>query len=445
MGERGRPERIGKYRIDSVLGEGAMGVVYRAHDPGIDRAVAIKTVHTHLISAEERESWLDRFAREAKAAGRCMHPNLVTVFDYLIERETPYLVMEFVDAETLGDRLARGPLPSIAEIDALMAQILAGLGAIHGAGIVHRDVKPANIMLLPDGRVKIADFGVARVESLGATMGGMIGTPSYMSPEQFRGAPVDARSDIFACGVILFELLTGQKPYASRNLGELSQLVMQGAHRLPCELSPDLNEGIDAVVAQALAAEPDARFQTTAEFAAALTAELNSPDARALNETGERTVLVPPPAKQGAGAAVLSQTLADRLPESVFARIEKHLIEQIGPIGRVMLRKAASSTDDVERLIDMLAEQIDDPNDSRIFSESVRRYLAGGTLATSEIPDELIEELTRQLVPLVGPIAKVMVRRTAAKAQSPQELRDTLAGQIDDPRERARFLERTAV
>ena len=182
MGERGRPEQIGKYRIDSVLGEGAMGVVYRAHDPGIDRAVAIKTVHTHLISAEERESWLDRFAREAKAAGRCMHPNLVTVFDYLIERETPYLVMEFVDAETLGDRLSRGPLPTIAEIDALMAQILAGLGAIHGAGIVHRDVKPANIMLLPDGRVKIADFGVARVESLGATMGGMIGTPSYMSP-----------------------------------------------------------------------------------------------------------------------------------------------------------------------------------------------------------------------------------------------------------------------
>jgi len=306
-----RPERIGKYRVDAVLGEGAMGVVYRAHDPGIDRAVAIKTVHTHLIGAEERENWLDRFAREAKAAGRCMHPNLVTVFDYLIEDATPYLVMEFVDAETLGERMARGPVPGIPEIDALMAQILAGLGAIHAAGIVHRDVKPANIMLLPDGRIKIADFGVARVESLGATMGGMIGTPSYMSPEQFRGAEIDHRSDIIAAGVILFELLTGQKPYPSRNLGELSQMVIQGAHRLPCELSPDLTEGIDAVVARALVPDPAARYQSTADFAAALSVELNSAEAQRLASTGERTVLAPPPAREPAPA--LSQTMAERI------------------------------------------------------------------------------------------------------------------------------------
>ena len=436
------PERIGKYRVDAVLGEGAMGVVYRAHDPNIDRAVAIKTVHTHLIAAEERDSWLDRFAREARAAGRCMHPNLVTVFDYLIEDAAPYLVMELVEAETLGDRMARGPLPTIPEIDGLMTQMLEGLGAIHGAGIVHRDVKPANIMLLADGRLKLADFGVARVESLGATMGGMIGTPSYMSPEQFRGAPVDARSDVFAAGVILFELLTGQKPYASRNLGELSQLVIQGAHRLPCELSPDLNEGIDAVVARALAADPESRFQGAAEFLAALTEELNSTEARALSETGARTVLVPPQAETGGGTA-LSQTLADRLPDSVFSRIESQLIEKIGPIGRVMLRKVASSTDDVERMIEMLAEQIGDPDDSRRFTEAIRRYLAGGTLSESGVSAEVIESFTRELVPLIGPIARVVVQRSAKKARSPEDLRETIAGQIEDPGERARFLERT--
>ena len=437
----GHPDRIGKYRIDAVLGEGAMGVVYRAHDPNIDRAVAIKTIHTHLIGAEERENWLDRFAREARAAGRCMHPNLVTVFDYLIEGGAPYLVMELVEAQTLGDRMARGPLPGIAEIDALMTQMLEGLGAINAAGIVHRDVKPANIMLLDDGRLKLADFGVARVEALGATMGGMIGTPSYMSPEQFRGATVDARSDIFAAGVILFELLTGQKPYPSRNLGELSQLVIQGAHRLPCELSPDLNEGIDAVVARALAADPESRFQTAGDFLAALTGELNSTEARALSETGARTVLVPPPAESGTPA--LSQTLADRLPESVFSRIESQLIEKIGPIGRVMLRKVASSTDDVERMIEMLAEQIGDPDDSRAFTDSIRRYLSGGTLSGSGVPPEVVEAFTRELVPLIGPIAKVVVQRTARQARSPEDLRETLAGQIDDPRERARFLERT--
>ena len=437
----GHPDRIGKYRIDAVLGEGAMGVVYRAHDPNIDRAVAIKTIHTHLIGAEERENWLDRFAREARAAGRCMHPNLVTVFDYLIEGGAPYLVMELVEAQTLGDRMARGPLPGIAEIDALMTQMLEGLGAIHAAGIVHRDVKPANIMLLDDGRLKLADFGVARVEALGATMGGMIGTPSYMSPEQFRGATVDARSDIFAAGVILFELLTGQKPYPSRNLGELSQLVIQGAHRLPCELSPDLNEGIDAVVARALAADPESRFQTAGDFLAALTEELNSTEAKALSETGARTVLVPPPAESGTPA--LSQTLADRLPESVFSRIESQLIEKIGPIGRVMLRKVASSTDDVERMIEMLAEQIGDPDDSRAFTDSIRRYLSGGTLSGSGVPPEVVEAFTRELVPLIGPIAKVVVQRTARQARSPEDLRETLAGQIDDPRERARFLERT--
>lgn len=437
------PDRIGKYRVDAVLGEGAMGVVYRGHDPNIDRAVAIKTVHTHLIGAEEREAWLDRFAREAKAAGRCMHPNLVTVFDYLIEDGVPYLVMELVEAETLGARIARGPVPSIAEIASLMDQMLAGLGAIHAAGIVHRDVKPANMMLLSDGRLKLADFGVARVESLDATMGGMIGTPSYMSPEQFRSTPVDQRSDLFAAGVILFELLTGQKPYPSNNLGELSQLVLQGAHRLPRELSPDLSEGIDAVVARALTPDPEARYQTAAEFLADLAPELTGSEARRMDETGARTVLAPPPGASGAAPA-LSRTLAERLPGSVFARIESQLVDKIGPIGRVMLRKVASSTNDMERMIEMLAEQIGDPEDSRAFTDSIRRYLANGTLSESGIDPQTIETFTRELMPLIGPIAKVIVQRTAKKARSAEDLRKTLAGQLDDPKERARFLERTA-
>ncbi|MEM6423042.1 MAG: serine/threonine-protein kinase, partial [Pseudomonadota bacterium] len=209
----GARKHVGKYRIDGVLGEGAMGVVYAGHDPGIDREVAIKTVHRHLIEAAGGEEWLERFAREAKTAGRVLHPNLVTIFDFLEDDGVPYLVMEKVRSITLEDRLRAPESLTLPEVHRILAQILGGLGCIHKAGIVHRDLKPANVMLAEDDGVKLTDFGIARLTAMDRTGAAMVGTPSYMAPEQFSGGDVDARADIYACGVLLYELLTGRKPF----------------------------------------------------------------------------------------------------------------------------------------------------------------------------------------------------------------------------------------
>ncbi|MEM6974607.1 MAG: serine/threonine-protein kinase [Pseudomonadota bacterium] len=448
------PERIGKYHVDGVLGRGAMGVVYRGHDPDIERVVAIKTVHAELVEEcrAENADWLERFSREAKAAGRVMHTNLVTVFDYLVQDGAPYLVMEYIEAETLQDRIRRGPLPSLSEIASILRQMLEGLAAVHGEGIVHRDVKPANVMLLPDGRVKMTDFGVARVESLASTQAGMVGTPSYMAPEQFKGLPCDERADIFACGVILFELVTGQKPYPAKALAELSQQVIAGKFQRLAPLVPNLPQGIDALLERSLAPEPADRFANATEFAEAVTRTLRAPSAQAADLADDRTVIAPPPGgrlAQGTGSGTgLSQTMLDQIPASVFGKIERTLIEQFGPIGRVWLRRAAASTHDVDRMIERVAEQIADPTDRDTFRAELRRQLEGGTGtgtgAGGGIREELLREMASLLSPHVGPIAAVLVKRTAAKVSSEEELRTTLAGHISDETERAAFLRSVA-
>ncbi|MEM6487884.1 MAG: serine/threonine-protein kinase [Pseudomonadota bacterium] len=453
------PTAIGKYQILSTVGEGAMGVVYRGHDPDIDRVVAIKTIHGHLMGEAERAGWLERFAREAKAAGRCMHPNLVTVFDYLEQECRPYLVMEYLDAETLGDRMARG-LPSFPEIGSIMRQMLAGLSAVHAEGIVHRDVKPANVMLLPDGRVKVADFGVARVESLGATYGGMIGTPSYMAPEQFLGQPMDERGDVFAAGVILYELISGRKPFDGASMAALCRSVVAGEWRRLTELEPTMPPALDALLERALAPEANDRFANAMAFSEALEAAFAaaSPDATADTLASAATVIAPPQARPPMGAETsmapgtvgsqdgdraprgLSQTLLDEIPASVFGKIEGQLIQQFGPIGKIWVRKAAASTNDIERMIDLLAEHVGDREDAARFRAELREQLRQGSGAG--IRKEYMTELTKALSPYLGPIAAVLVKRTARQVRSEAELTQTLAQEIQDERDRQAFLSR---
>src|SRR5690349_5881096 len=182
-----------------------MGMIYLAHDPVIDRKVAIKLIRADLLSSEDRDGYLVRFRREAQAAGRCAHANIVAIYDLSVHGENPYLAMEFIEGSNLGQVLARtGPFDPGAAV-AVMSQVLDALSCAHGYGIVHRDVKPANILLLPDGRVKMTDFGISRIDTSGLTQAGsVVGTPSYMSPEQCRGDPADARSDLFSTGVVLY-------------------------------------------------------------------------------------------------------------------------------------------------------------------------------------------------------------------------------------------------
>jgi eukaryotic-like serine/threonine-protein kinase len=207
-------ETLGKYEIKRPLGRGAMGTVYEGWDPIIARRVAIKTVRLPDSADPETEEALARFRREAQAAGRLTHPNIVAVFDYGETNDLAYIVMEFVDGPPLKTLLDKQERFALADTIRIMEDLLAGLQFSHERGVVHRDIKPANVMLTSGGQAKIADFGIARIESSSMTQAGtVLGTPAYMSPEQFMGQVVDARSDIYSSGVLLYQMLTGERPF----------------------------------------------------------------------------------------------------------------------------------------------------------------------------------------------------------------------------------------
>jgi len=209
------PERIGKYEIHSVLGKGAMGVVYKGFDAALDRVVAIKTVRRDLIDPDVAAQILSRFQTEARAAGRLQHPNIVTVYEFGEDGSTAFIAMEYVEGTGLREYLNRKANLGLAQIVSVMSQLLLALNFAHERKVVHRDIKPANLILTPEGALKIADFGIARIDTSKLTSAGMvIGTPSYMSPEQCQGLVVDHRSDLFSAGVVLYALLVGEPPWS---------------------------------------------------------------------------------------------------------------------------------------------------------------------------------------------------------------------------------------
>lgn len=261
---------LGKYEIRATIAAGPMSTVYDGWDAVIERRVAIKAVP--LAQTVQSEGWqhLTRFKREAQAAGRLQHPAVVGIFDYGENAEFAFIVMEFVDGGTLKSALENGKRFSIAEIDRLMQDILAGLQYSHDQGVIHRDIKPANIMLTRDGHAKIADFGIARLEHSDMTQIGMVmGTPAYMSPEQFRGEPTTASTDIYSAGVILYQLLTGERPFDG-GLATIMHKALATDPPKPSDISGTVPHSADAVVARAMAKRPDQRFWTAKEFAEAL-------------------------------------------------------------------------------------------------------------------------------------------------------------------------------
>jgi serine/threonine-protein kinase len=262
--------KLAKYEIHSVIGSGAMGVVYEGWDPLIARRVAIKTVHLADTLDEQGAEGLARFRREAQAAGRLSHPNIVGIYDYGEDGENAYIVMEFVEGDSLKTLLDRKNRLSIAATMRIAEELLAGLQFSHDHGVIHRDVKPANVMVTTDGRVKIADFGIARIESSNLTQSGaMVGTPAYMSPEQFTGQIVDARTDIYSAGVLLYQMLSGRRPFDG-TASVIMQKVMNTKAPHLSELSPGTPPRFDPVIARAMARHPVDRFASAAEFAHAL-------------------------------------------------------------------------------------------------------------------------------------------------------------------------------
>ncbi|MGB8435292.1 MAG: serine/threonine-protein kinase, partial [Burkholderiales bacterium] len=262
--------KLGKFEVRREIGKGAMGVVYEGFDPMIERTVAIKTIRAENLQGDDAQEQLARFRREAQSAGKLTHPNIVSVYDFGLDDGTYYIAMEFVKGRELQDILGKNERFGVAGIVQVMTQLLEALDYSHRNGVVHRDIKPSNIILLDDGTVKVADFGIARIESSNLTQAGMVlGTPSYMSPEQFMGQTVDGRTDLFSSGVILYQLLTGEKPFTG-SVTTIMHKVLQEQPLPPSKLNVQVPRAFDAVVQKALAKRPDERYQTGREFAAAI-------------------------------------------------------------------------------------------------------------------------------------------------------------------------------
>ena len=265
---------IGRYEIISELGRGAMGIVYKAHDPRIGRDVAIKIIRlADQAAPDETQALKDRLFREAQSAGRLSHPGIVTIYDIDEEGGLAYISMEFVEGRTLEAMMEEGQVLNAAFLAGFLEQTAAALDYAHGREIVHRDIKPANMMITPQGGVKVTDFGIARIASSKLTQTGTVmGTPSYMSPEQVRGDPVDGRSDQFSLAVMAYELLTGKKPFPGDNLTAVIFKIVSDDPVPLREVNDKVPEALEEVVLRALHKAPEDRFDSCKAFADAFMA-----------------------------------------------------------------------------------------------------------------------------------------------------------------------------
>jgi len=265
-------ERLGRYRILGELGRGAMGVVYRASDDVLNRKVAIKTINM-AADPEERTEYERRFYQEAKAAGSLNHPNIVTIYDLGQAGDVVYMAMEYIEGTELRDLLVRGRIEIATAID-IVAQVAEGLAFAHERGVIHRDVKPANIMVVPDGPAKIMDFGIARMRSseVKTQTGMLLGSPKYMSPEQLLGSEVDHRCDIFSLGVVLYEAVTGAPPFSGSDISQIMYQIVNTIPPAPSVVNRRAPAMLDRILAKAMAKDPAARYQQARELAADLRA-----------------------------------------------------------------------------------------------------------------------------------------------------------------------------
>ena len=280
--------QLGRYKITGELGRGAMGVVYKGEDPALDRTVALKTVILSDDAAGKTE-YQKRFFLEAKAAGRLSHPQVITVYDFGQEGEIAYMAMEFLKGKELRTRMQEGSI-SVPEAVHIAEQVAEGLGYAHEHGVVHRDVKPSNIMLLPHDKVKIMDFGIARMRASDhkTSTGLVLGTPKYMSPEQVSGSPVDHRSDILSLGVVLYEMLTHSKLFQGEDTPQIFHAVANFQPPVPSRLNSEVPPMLDFVVERALKKDPSVRYQDAFELAADLRSALSELVDREAAAAGEK-------------------------------------------------------------------------------------------------------------------------------------------------------------
>jgi eukaryotic-like serine/threonine-protein kinase len=394
-----QPRTIGKYEIIDVLGAGGMGTVYRARDPALERIVAVKLLHRRFGPTPGSDALWNRFRTEARAVALLHHPTIVSVYDFSdTDPAGAFFVMEYIDGRPLKDYLRPDVRLGLGQTLELMSSLLDGLGYVHAQDIVHRDIKPSNLLVTREGRLKITDFGIAKVGALQQTQLGMIiGTPEYLAPEQYTRDYIDPRCDLYAAATLFFQLLTGRPPFA----GSVPEIMYQVCHVMPAAVStvdPSVPVLLDPVLATALAKDPDDRFQSAWHFCEAI--------------------------KQARKALGLSAAPPLRLPTAAPATI--------------LTTSPAKKTGLSGWLEETRGVTMAHPVNGSPPAPSARPVDTGRP--NRGVSNETLDRTTRILIRFIGPIAAALVKRAAPAARDETDLYSRLAERITDAKERERFL-----
>ncbi len=440
------PAKIGKYEIREVLGRGGMGAVYKGFDPAISREVAIKTIAKSSLDEDELQHLLARFRHEAQVVGRLAHPGIVQIYDYGEDETLAYIVMELVNGKTLHEHLQQHANYDLREVGEIIGQVLEALGHAHAAGVVHRDMKPSNIMINKDGGIKISDFGIAHTEASELTQhGDVLGTPHYMAPEQFLGLPIVVATDLYAVGVIAYDLLTGVKPFVGTTVTVMQQVLNQRPAD-PTSLNPALSTLVDRVLQRALAKKPEERFQSAREFAVAFRLAI---EASLAQQAPAQAAAVP-------GAGLLDAAHLINAGVEAQAAAAGATPQQAGADGAITLDRSVKKArmlvvDDEERILSALKSMfraryhVFATTDGRKALEFMKKYSMHVIISDQRMPIMPGVELLRQareispasvrilltgysdLASIVGSINDGQVYRFISKPWDNQELQQTVA------------------
>ncbi|MCW5662073.1 MAG: serine/threonine protein kinase [Burkholderiaceae bacterium] len=483
------PERLGKYPITGVVGRGAMGIVFKGFDPVIKRPVAIKTIRKELLEDDDpghvnasgvsgqyaADTMSSRFQREAQAAGALNHPGIVSVYEYGEDAHYAFIAMEFVEGNNLRDYITNGTNFDEQDTVSIMAQLLDALHYAHNATVWHRDIKPANIIVMSNGRIKLTDFGIARLESADRTRTNVImGTPGYIAPELYLGGQVDHRLDIFAAGVLFYQLLARKSPFRGGPEAIMHDVCYHDPepaskadpqHRWP---------QYDPIVARALAKSPADRFQSASEFRSAILDAYAQPVANTISEATIVTARTRAVTPDGGGSAIAN---APSLPKTysvssssappptgwsgvVLSGVEMEIAKYVGPVAKVLVRRAAREHKDLESLVGALMPAIDDLKERAAFAKAVLgkpmttpmrgaprgsdgtslTAITSGTRPGDALTPAELERATKLLIGYIGPIGKVVAKRAAADGVSRRDFFAKVADALDSDVTRERFM-----
>lgn len=449
-----KPDRIGRYEIAGELGRGGMAVVYRGEDPVIKRAAALKVIRKADLDSSEAQAVFDRFKQEAQAAGGLHHPNIVGIYEYGEDESYAWIAMELVEGRSLRDHLIDGWRPDLGRLPAVLEQLLEALDYSHAHGVVHRDVKPGNVLISGMGVAKISDFGIARIERSHLTQEGeMLGTPFYMAPEQYQGHAIDERTDIYSAGVIAYEVLCGRRPFDGQG-GNLMRQILQDRPSPASSYEPRLPITIDMVLARALAKEPKNRYRGAREFLDALRLAFPGSEPAQAN--------VPRKAGLAGNAGALRRALGTasaQAPASVDAGSAPGGGPVPAPVSATTRaaprRPAVLFVDDEERVLNALVYLFRDVYDVESASsgaaalEQLRARRFHVLVSDQRMPEMVGVELLRQakgvapgtvrllltgysdLAAIVGSVNESEVFRFVSKPWQEEDLRATIAEAVD--------------